>query len=186
MRLFLLHKPESLERLGLYTDRSKITRATTLSTNMAEILGAVSAGVALAEVALKIGAGVFELKHMWEGVKGIPETIKLLVEDIEILGTVLKVMETEFNKPSMLGVPWSSGAVSLVVLASRSALDTLTVSINEISKDIESEKRIKRMLSKGKIALQKDVWAKHQKRLERVKWMVQTAQQLWAGYAHLR
>lgn len=71
---------------------------------MAEVIGVVAAGVAFAEVMVKTGAQVFALKHKWEAIKEIPDSVKQLTDDIGLISLMLQEMEADLNSPSLDGV----------------------------------------------------------------------------------
>ncbi|KAJ6789150.1 hypothetical protein PWT90_11073 [Aphanocladium album] len=146
---------------------------------MAEAVGVIAAGVAFAEVVVKISKHVFTLKHMWEDFKEIPENVRLLIGDIELLSRVLQEMEADINRPNLEGVCLTDGIGSLILTTCRGALDVLSLSVEEIFQELKAAKRIKRAVVKAKLVLMKDFWSKTEKRLSRVVWMLGVAQQHW-------
>lgn len=146
---------------------------------MAELVGLVAAGVAFAEVTAKIGVQVFTLKQQWEDLKEIPDTVRQLTDDIELIGSTLQEMEADLNTPSLDGVVWAGTINAVIVTTCRGALDSLTKSINDLSQEINSSKYGRRVKIKGKILLNKEFWASHESRLRRVIWMLGVAQQQW-------
>ncbi|KAK8143981.1 hypothetical protein G3M48_006489 [Beauveria asiatica] len=146
---------------------------------MAEVVGVVAAGIAFGEVVIKISSHVFTLKHMWKEFKEMPDSIKQLVGDIELLGSVLQEMEADMTSSTADGIVWGGGVGNLIVEACRSALNTLSLSVNDVSQEVRATRGIKAALKKGKMVLNKDFWAKTEKRLQDVVGRLQIAQQWW-------
>ncbi|KAJ3495467.1 hypothetical protein NLG97_g3376 [Lecanicillium saksenae] len=146
---------------------------------MAEAVGVVASGLAFAEVVLKISKHVFTLKHMWEEFKEIPESVRLLVGDVELLSQVLKEMEADINGPGLDGVSLVDGIGSLILATCRGALDVLSISVEDIFQELKAAKRMKRAVVKAKLVLMKDFWLKTEQRLNRVVWLLGVAQQHW-------
>ncbi|KAM3546753.1 hypothetical protein ARSEF1564_000329 [Beauveria bassiana] len=146
---------------------------------MAEIVGVVAAGIAFGEVVIKISSHVFTLKHMWKEFKEMPDSIKQLVGDIELLGSVLQEMEADMTSSTADGIVWCGGVGSLIVEACRSALNTLSLSVNDVSQEMRATSGIKAALRKGKMVLNKEFWAKTERRLQNVVGRLQIAQHWW-------
>lgn len=149
------------------------------STVMAEILGIVASGVALVEVAAKIGSQVLTLKQLWEEIKDAPHTIRSLIDDIYLLHPVLREIETYFGSPNSDPMGQNNDTGKQVMKCCRSALDELISSKNELSFELNHAKHFKRGVIKATLALKRDVWVQHEKRLQRVVWMLGLVQQYY-------
>ncbi|XWX00156.1 hypothetical protein V2A60_008175 [Cordyceps javanica] len=147
---------------------------------MAEVIGVVAAGVAFGEAILKISSHTLKLKSMWEDFKEIPDSIKLLVGDIELLSHVLQNMEADLDRPTPRAVPWSDGISHLIVETCRKAVDELSASVDELSHKISSVKAMRRAARKSKLVLDHDFRAKLERRLQRVWNLLGVAQQHWS------
>ncbi|ATY63249.1 hypothetical protein A9K55_007208 [Cordyceps militaris] len=145
---------------------------------MAEVVGVVAAGFAFGEVALKMSAHVFKLKHMWEDMKEIPDHVRMLVHEIELLSRVLHEMEADLNSPSQDGASWGGIGV-LIVSICRSAVDVLDASVNAVSQELASVRGVRRTMRKVKLVLKKDFWSKIENRLQHVVGLLGIAQQYW-------
>ena len=132
---------------------------------MAEVIGTIAGGFAFAKIIIKIGSRVFTLKHLWEDIKGISDTIKSLIGDIELLYLILQEIETDLNSSIVDGTAWSGGIGFLLHISCRSALDILIVSIDELLQELSSPNHINRAVAKSKVVLKRDYWAKDEKRL---------------------
>jgi hypothetical protein len=146
---------------------------------MAETIGIIASSVAFVEVATKIGSQVLTLKQLWEDIKDAPHTIRSLIDDIDLLNLLLQEMEADFSTLHSDAIAWNDGVSTHIMKCCRKALDDLTASANELSLELNSTKRLKRGAVKGKLALKRDFWAKYEKRLQRVCWMLGLTQQYW-------
>ena len=146
---------------------------------MAETVGIVAAGVALAEIATKIGVQIFTLKGLWEEIKNVPDTLNFLLDDIQLLSPVLLEVETGLGALHSDTTAWNDSTGGRISNCCRNALEGLTESTHELSSEINSTKRIKRGVAKVKLALKKDFWVKHEKRLQRVFQMLELVQQYY-------
>ncbi len=144
---------------------------------MAEVVGIVAAGVAFAEVIAKLGAQAFTLKRMYNDIKEIPDSIKGLFEQIELLSLLLQEMEADLSSPNLTAMTWGSGVDTLIITSCRSTIDALTASTEELAQEIISKKRLRRAMAKGKLVLDRDFWVGYEKGLQRVVWMLALAQQ---------
>ncbi|KAK8862805.1 ankyrin repeat-containing protein [Apiospora arundinis] len=77
---------------------------------MAEVLGAVASGIALAEVAWKAGGAVSKLKRLWNETKNVPETIADLMIQIECLDPAIWEAETHFVHTGLPPELWDDAA----------------------------------------------------------------------------
>lgn len=148
--------------------------------NMAEILGAVASGLAVAEVGLKVGGTVWKLKRLWQEVQEVPHTIAFLMKEIEIIEPVLSESEFNFNaqitafpipSPARNGTP-----AALSSAYCREALNDLRSLVEDLDGAITSEKKRKRTIARIRVVLKKDTIKGFQDRLERATRLLQSAQ----------
>lgn len=144
---------------------------------MAEMVGVVAAGVAFVEVIPKIISSAIKLRGMWEHFKEVPDSIKSLSVQIELYGLALKPMEPGFNCAALDGV-WAGGVGARIVVQCREAVEVLSKSIDDVSQELMSAKRMRMAVLKGKLVLKKDFWAKTEQNLLRVASMLSVAMNL--------
>lgn len=148
--------------------------------NMAEILGAVASGLAVAEVGLKVGGTVWKLKRLWQEVHEVPDTIAFLMKEIEIIEPVLSEFEFNFNAqitafptPS----PAHNGAPAALSSAyCREALNDLRSLVEDLDGAVTSGRSRKRTIARIRVVLKKDTIKGFQGRLERATRLLQSAQ----------
>lgn len=148
--------------------------------SMAEILGAVASGLAVAEVSLKVGGTVWKLKRLWQEVHEVPETIAYLMKEIEIIEPVLSEFEGNFNAQTVAFTTPSPAYDSVPAARSsaycREALNDLRNLVRDLDGAIASEKKRMRTLARIRVVLKKDTIKGFQGRLERATRLLQSAQ----------
>lgn len=145
---------------------------------MAEVLGIAASGVALAQVAGQIMTTSIAIKRLFDDVRELPENLRTLLDQINILTPVL--VEASCGATGSFAVP-SALDVALGTAATHcsQALDQLTVLATELSEQIAQSRGLKRRLIAIKIALRKDLVAKHEKRLSNAVQLLSIAQQTY-------
>lgn len=147
---------------------------------MAEILGAVASGLAVAEVGLKVGGTVWKLKKLWQQVHEVPQTIKDLMRQIEIMEPILASHEINLNVQNaglLEQLPASHGSPTTLSSAyCREALNDLRHLVEDLDCAIKSETRSRRTFARVGVALKKDTIRGFQDRLERAIKLLQWTQ----------
>lgn len=150
---------------------------------MAELVGVVASGIALAEVAGKVGGRVLALKRLWDEVQDVPETITGLMREVEILDPMLAEMEREFSslgdRPTMDS--WNDRAARMSLAACRQATDDLDALLRDLSVDLDAARRRKRGRAKLKVILQRESLHKFQERLTAAVRLLTLAHQQYLG-----
>lgn len=148
--------------------------------NMAEVLGAVASGLAIAEVGLKVGGTVWKLRRLWQQVHEVPETIQDLMRQIEMMDPILSDHEANLaiHSTAPLRHPPVYNAASAIQSAAycREALGDLRRLVDDLDGAVESEKRSRRTLARMRVMLKKDTIKGFQDRLERAIRLLQWAQ----------
>lgn len=147
---------------------------------MAEILGAVASGFAVAEVGLKVGGTVWKLKKLWEEVHEVPATIQDLMRQIEIMDPILCDHENTLGNQNIAlptQLPTHNTASAMLSAAyCREALNDLRHLVEDLDVAIESEKRSRRTLARMRVVLKKDTIRGFQDRLNRAIRLIQSIQ----------
>jgi hypothetical protein len=122
---------------------------------MAEI-GVIASGMGVASLAIQLTDSILKLKDFMDSVKEAPEEIKHLIEEIDMLGTLLSEIETSI--PNGGSEPDSPSMRKCWEQCSR-ALRVLEAIVQELHRDIERGRRLgsfKAVLRKGAIERLKD------------------------------
>ncbi|KAK4249392.1 hypothetical protein C7999DRAFT_12780 [Corynascus novoguineensis] len=158
---------------------------------MAEVLGVVASGIAVVQAAQSLGKLVVSLSRLWGEVRDVPETIRQILEDLEIAGDLIGVVESEFDEELAAGlqapVDLSSGGSSvpltklqrLTVERCREAHKQLGEIIEDLRADIASSRRRKRLASKAKVVLKKDALNLYERRLHKTLRFLEVALQMY-------
>lgn len=147
---------------------------------MAEILGAVASGLAVAEVGLKVGGTVWKLRRLWQQVHEVPETIQDLMRQIEMMDPILSDHEANLGiqsttLPRQLPAYSAAPAIQSAVYC-REALSNLRRLVDDLDGAVESEKRSRRTVARMRVVLKKDTIKGFQDRLERAMRLLQWSQ----------
>lgn len=121
---------------------------------MAELVGLVSSTVALVGVAGNVAGRILKLKNFLSQVYDVPDKLSSLMREIEILEPVLFAMEREFNKNTLAG--WDDTPARLSLEYCYRALLDLNVLLDDLSKNIDSPKKLKKGKATMKVMLGND------------------------------
>lgn len=146
---------------------------------MAEVFGIVAGGVALAQVAAKIGSHTIALKQLWGETEDVPHMIRSLMDEICLFEPLIRELEISFNTPRSEAIAWDDSVVKQIVTCCRKALEDLTTLVDELTSELGCKNRIKRGKAKVKVYLKKDFWDKQEIRLCKVVQMLMLAQQCY-------
>lgn len=150
---------------------------------MAELLGTIAGGIAVGEVAVKVGGTLFKLRELWKQIQEVPDTIRELLQEIEIYEPLLDQIESGFNNSNDLETECSpfgkfEASHSRAAMAlCRKPLLQLRQLVDELSKDIVSAKKIKRGMHRVKVVLKKEEVKKYQDKLQMAVRLLNVAQQ---------
>ncbi|KAM0332045.1 hypothetical protein ACHAQA_002314 [Verticillium albo-atrum] len=147
---------------------------------MAEVLGIVTGSIALLEVASRLGGRVLKLKQLLDEVQEIPETIRDLLEQMEVVDSMLAQMDGHLNPSAATSSTWPMLQNDTFAIQSfeycRRTNNELAKLIDDLSADIAASKRSKRGLAKAKVYLKKDSMERCEKRMQKALFLVQLAQ----------
>ena len=125
---------------------------------MADI-GLSGSSLGIASLAFQVGDSIMRVKSFWDSVKDVPEDIKHLIEEIEILSSVLSDFETtDTDQPEP---EIGNEARSKCIQFCRNAVGIL----DDVVKNIEIEVKKRRRVGSVKAVLKKAEIAKLRERL---------------------
>lgn len=112
----------------------------------------------------------------------VPDTIQNVVEDLEVAGKVVDAIESELgllgSDASQHGDCSLAGIQILAIHRCRQIHRDLDGLVNDLSADIASSRRRKRLVAKTKVALKKDTLENYERRLQRALRLLDSAVQL--------
>lgn len=150
---------------------------------MAELLGTIASGIAVGEVALKVGGTLFKLHELWKEVQKVPDTIQELLQEIEAYGPLLDGVESGFEMSETLQIgnhslgTFNTAHSRAAAALCREPLQKLRQLVEDLSNEISSTRRLRRNISRAKVLLKKDDVKKFQERLQRTVSLLNLAQQ---------
>ncbi|KAM0281029.1 hypothetical protein ACHAQH_003758 [Verticillium albo-atrum] len=153
---------------------------------MAEVLGIVTGSIALLEVASRLGGRVLKLKQLIDELQEVPETIRDLLEQMEVVEPMLEKMDKDLSSEagtssSMWPLLQNDPSALLSLQYCRRTRDDLTKLIEELSCEIAAKKRSKRSLARVKVYLKTESLARCESRLQKAIILLQTAQTLYTA-----
>ena len=150
---------------------------------MAEVVGIISSGIAMAQLAGTIGAAAMKLNGLWQEVKDVPETIQYMMGRLEAVSDVVNEIEAigdsnlpHDSVPSHLPRPSPSPLAIQRCEMARKDLENL---VRDLSVDIESSRKRKRLMGKVAVVLKKDTLAKYEMRLQHAVQLLAIAHQVY-------
>ncbi|XDG07273.1 hypothetical protein ABKA04_006888 [Annulohypoxylon sp. FPYF3050] len=144
---------------------------------MAEVLGVIASGIAIAQVAGTAAGAVVKLKKLWDEVKNVPERISDLMEQIDCLDPILWEAEQQVLQNRLPPQLWDDTVAIRSTKYCRKALQKLTHVAKDLASQIDSKRRVERGISRTKVLLKKDRLRDLEQRLESAVRMLQLAQQ---------
>ncbi|KFG86363.1 hypothetical protein MANI_000165 [Metarhizium anisopliae] len=122
---------------------------------MAEVVGLVASVVTLGEVAAKLS----KLKTFWKSIQNVPQSIQNQLEELEALNATITELEAE--QDVVQNTP--SGALSLRYC--KNAAKELEDLMQKLERNVKSNRRLRRSVTKVKFVLDQDSVSNAQKQL---------------------
>ena len=145
---------------------------------MAEVLGVVASGIAVAQAAQTMGQAVLSLTQLWKQVKDAPETIQHTLDELEMAGELVAEIEAELQS-SLSALPNDRDSLTslqcLAIQRCRQVHESLRELVDDLATDIASSRRRKRVIAKTKVVLKKDILVTYEKRLQKALFFLNSA-----------
>lgn len=152
---------------------------------MAETLSAVASGIAVVQVTVSLCTAISKLKGLWEEVKEVPETIRILLNKIEIVEATLSCFESSLRNESFRRIVESDVSLARSVQHCRKATETLLGLVDSLNNEIESSRRVHRGVQKIKVLSKKDTLSIYERRLSDAVQLLLVAGQGYMMYVHV-
>lgn len=137
---------------------------------MAEVLGAVASGVALAGVTGRLVTSTMKLKQFMDAVRDVPETLRLNLEYLETLAPTLEEMRrlsmdiNDQYSGMMLG--GAQRGLTLATSQCEKACIQLERLVEDAREKLENSKGIRKTARQVRIVFRKEVMAEYERRLD--------------------
>ncbi|KAH8887900.1 hypothetical protein GQ53DRAFT_272027 [Thozetella sp. PMI_491] len=145
---------------------------------MAEILGVVASGIAVAQVAGEIGSTALKLKELCGRLKDVPEAIEDLMNQVDCLTPALLEAERLFDQNEVPSSLYLDVATQRSLYYCRNSWNRLSKSLDKFSTQISSKRRLDRNICRVKFVLKQDQLKVLEQRLKSALGMLQLVQQL--------
>ncbi|KAK2016496.1 hypothetical protein LZ32DRAFT_80181 [Colletotrichum eremochloae] len=139
---------------------------------MAEVFGVVVSALTVAEMAGKLGGGIIKLKKLWDEVQDVPNEISQLVQQLEILTSLLAAMESEFTQQTEKVYRNSLNYCQQVV----ADLDAL---VEDLQSRIDAAKKSRRNITKLKVTFKKEQIRGYQEKIQFALQLLSLSQQTY-------
>ena len=131
---------------------------------MAEVFGVVAGAITIGGLTRRLATSVLALKRLWDEVRDAPETIKILIKNLELVKTVLSGMEMEFL--TLDGTVLNEHAVNLSMNYCHQALRDLELLVEDMHCQLTSTRKLKRNFAKLRVPIKKESIRNYQDRLQ--------------------
>lgn len=145
--------------------------------SMAEVLGVVASGIAIAQIAGQAGGAVLKLKQLWDEVRDVPNTIAELMEQIDCLDPALWETENHFNDQEIPRFFFDHVAAHRSTEYCRKALEKLSNITNDLAALVRSRKSMRRNINCVRVVLRREEIKGLEQRLRNAIGVLQIAQQ---------
>ncbi len=154
---------------------------------MAEALGLLASGIAVAQATHALGKLAVSLTRLWRDVRDVPDTIRLLVDQLELTTEMVGFIEAELSLPSPPASPLSplpsppssslcfpverekeeplNSMQRRAIERCRHAQGCLQALVDDLATEIASSRRRRRVLAGVKVALKREVLEGYERRL---------------------
>jgi len=119
---------------------------------MAEILGVVSSGIAVTQLASSVATSIIVLKGYFEQIKDAPAELQNLVEEIESLNVILSHIAADQSRTRIVDNLCMQRSLELC----KKGVKELSESVEELRRKVEGKSKFQRQIGKVKVVLRKE------------------------------
>jgi hypothetical protein len=119
---------------------------------MAEILGVISSGVAVAQLASSVTTSIIALKGYFEQIKDAPIELQSLVEEIESVNLILSHIAADQSRTRLVDNLCMQRSLELC----EKGVKELSESVEELRRKVEGKSKFQRQVGKVKVMLKKE------------------------------
>lgn len=123
---------------------------------MAEVLGVVASGIAVAQLAGQIAGSIVKLKDFWSQVKEAPAEINYLLRELESLNLMLQQMQDDRSQQSLLPLSTHNICVQKSLELCKDCAREMCDLVNDLASKVQSKKEWGKKVGSAKIVLKKE------------------------------
>ena len=131
---------------------------------MAEVFGVVAGAITIGGLAKRLTTSVGTLKRLWDKVRDAPETIRILIKNLELVNPVLSDMEMVFLRLESTAL--NDRAVKLSMDYCHQAVRDLELLVEDMHGQLTSTKKFNRNFAKFRVPIKKESIRNYQERLQ--------------------
>jgi len=146
---------------------------------MAEILGIVASGIAVAQLTGQVGEAVAKLVKLWSQVQDLPESIADLLEELAEMDPLMACIETALLDQQLGDHLWMGDPLVQSLGNSKRAISVLRDVATDLDEKIRAARGVKRKLLNVKISLKREYIKRMERKLSR---SLRTLQLSWNLY----
>ena len=113
---------------------------------MAEIVGVVASGISIGTLAAQVANSLIKLKSLWNELRDAPDDIKDLINEVEILNTILLDLEDNGGSP-VIGFEQQESRVDCLRYC-QAASNKMRLLVEDLASEMEKSKGSGRKLSR--------------------------------------
>ncbi|EXF83553.1 hypothetical protein CFIO01_00695 [Colletotrichum fioriniae PJ7] len=129
---------------------------------MAEAFGVVVSAFTVVEIAGKLGSSAIKLKKLWNEAQNVPHEISQLVEQVDILNTILTEMDRELSQAGAASIGTSDASLRCC----QQVANELEILVTDLQEQILTAKKSRRSITKLRVTLKKDLIQSCQQKLQ--------------------
>ncbi|KAK8010071.1 hypothetical protein PG990_009036 [Apiospora arundinis] len=122
---------------------------------MAEPLGVVASGIAVAQLGVATGGAILKLKQLWDQVNDAPETISDLIERIDLIYPSVWDFEQQCSQYGLPPTLWDNATATRSLAYCRKALKKLSDVVDAFAAQISTRRGFRKKLVAFKVVLKK-------------------------------
>ncbi|KAK6827412.1 hypothetical protein PG987_010753 [Apiospora arundinis] len=143
---------------------------------MAEPLGVVASGIAVAQLGVATGGALLKLKQLWDQVNDAPETISDLIERIDLIYPSVWDFEQQCSQYGLPPTLWDNTTATRSLAYCRKALKKLSDVVDAFAAQIATRRGFRQRLVAFKVALKKEELKRLEQQLKNSLEVLQHAQ----------
>jgi len=149
---------------------------------MAEAVGLVASAISIGTLRIQITLSLNQLRSYWNNVKDAPKTFMSLIEDIELLNSILADIEDDQARNPFSSMLLDCSSLSRCLEHCRQAAKRLQELIDDLSNDLGSPSKFKKLWASNQAVLKKDKLNQYKDKLKSTVRLLTLSHQSYTRY----